>query len=80
MLQATALEVQKLLISGRLKDALQCAQEGQLWGPALALAAQLGDQVVFSLTSLFCPAFSLSKIIKLVHVWRRMSQLISKRD
>lgn len=48
MLQATALEVQKLLISGRLKDALQCAQEGQLWGPALALAAQLGDQVVFS--------------------------------
>ncbi|MCD7446910.1 hypothetical protein HAX54_018881 [Datura stramonium] len=40
----TASEVQSLLVSGRKKEALQCAQEGQLWGPALVLAAQLGDQ------------------------------------
>nr|CAN66784.1 hypothetical protein VITISV_013511 [Vitis vinifera] len=33
-----------LLVSGRKKEALHCAQEGQLWGPALVLAAQLGDQ------------------------------------
>ncbi|EXC32401.1 Protein transport protein Sec16B [Morus notabilis] len=43
-IQATALEVQKLLVSGRKKDALEYAQEGQLWGPALVLASQLGDQ------------------------------------
>ncbi|KAG5538647.1 hypothetical protein RHGRI_019268 [Rhododendron griersonianum] len=43
-IQATAFEVQKLLISGRIKEALLCAQEGHLWGPALALAAQLGDK------------------------------------
>ncbi|KAG6418770.1 hypothetical protein SASPL_120975 [Salvia splendens] len=43
-LQATAAEVQNLLVSGRKKEALECAQEGQLWGPALVLAAQLGDQ------------------------------------
>ncbi|KAL3329564.1 hypothetical protein AABB24_033755 [Solanum stoloniferum] len=43
-MQATAAEVQSLLVSGRKKEALQCAQEGQLWGPALILAAQLGDQ------------------------------------
>uniref|UniRef100_A0A2P2MGH5 Protein transport protein sec16 n=2 Tax=Rhizophora mucronata TaxID=61149 RepID=A0A2P2MGH5_RHIMU len=40
----TASEVQNLLVSGRKKEALQCAQEGQLWGPALVLASQLGDQ------------------------------------
>ncbi|CAA2985307.1 Protein transport protein Sec16B [Olea europaea subsp. europaea] len=40
----TASEVQSFLVSGRKKEALQCAQEGQLWGPALVLAAQLGDQ------------------------------------
>ncbi|KAL3818228.1 hypothetical protein ACJIZ3_004133 [Penstemon smallii] len=40
----TAAEVQNLLVSGRKKEALQCAQEGQLWGPALVLAAELGDQ------------------------------------
>lgn len=39
------MEVQTLLVSGRKKDALHCAQQGQLWGPALVLAAQLGDQV-----------------------------------
>ncbi|KAL0312918.1 UNVERIFIED_CONTAM: protein transport protein SEC16B [Sesamum radiatum] len=43
-MQVTAVEVQNLLVSGRKKDALQCAQDGQLWGPALVLAAQLGDQ------------------------------------
>ena len=43
--QATASEVQNLLVSGRKREALQCAQEGQLWGPALVLASQLGDQV-----------------------------------
>ncbi|KAM1157093.1 hypothetical protein ACFX1X_028038 [Malus domestica] len=42
--QATALEVQKLLVSGRKKEALQCAQNGQLWGPALVIASQLGEQ------------------------------------
>ncbi|XP_006656547.1 protein transport protein SEC16B homolog [Oryza brachyantha] len=43
-IQATAKEVQSLLVSGRRKEALQCAQEGQLWGPALILALQLGDK------------------------------------
>ncbi|KAI3453486.1 hypothetical protein Pfo_010149 [Paulownia fortunei] len=43
-MRVTAAEVQSLLVSGRKKEALQCAQEGQLWGPALVLAAQLGDQ------------------------------------
>ncbi|KAJ4953350.1 hypothetical protein NE237_030182 [Protea cynaroides] len=43
-IRATAVEVQNLLVSGRTKEALQCAQEGQLWGPALVLAVQLGDQ------------------------------------
>ncbi|GMJ01585.1 hypothetical protein like AT5G47490 [Hibiscus trionum] len=43
-MQATALEVQRLLVSGRKKDALEFAQEGQLWGPALVIASQLGDQ------------------------------------
>ncbi|XP_051114616.1 protein transport protein SEC16B homolog [Andrographis paniculata] len=43
-LQVTAAEVQNLLVSGRKKDALQCAQDGQFWGFALVLAAQLGNQ------------------------------------
>uniref|UniRef100_A0A5B7AAT1 Protein transport protein sec16 n=1 Tax=Davidia involucrata TaxID=16924 RepID=A0A5B7AAT1_DAVIN len=43
-MRATASEVQSLLVAGRKKEALHCAQEGQLWGPALVLAAQLGDQ------------------------------------
>ncbi|KAM0881536.1 hypothetical protein ACQ4PT_032909 [Festuca glaucescens] len=43
-IQATAQEVQNLLVSGKRKDALQYAQEGQLWGPALILALQLGDK------------------------------------
>lgn len=47
MFQATASEVQRLLVCGRKKDALQCAQDGQLWGPALILASQLGEQVCY---------------------------------
>lgn len=43
-MRATASEVQSHLVSGRKKEALQCAQQGQLWGPALVLASQLGDQ------------------------------------
>ncbi|KAL6606385.1 hypothetical protein ACP70R_042038 [Stipagrostis hirtigluma subsp. patula] len=43
-IQVTAQEVQNLLVSGRRKEALQYAQEGQLWGPALILALQLGDK------------------------------------
>jgi hypothetical protein len=48
-IQATAQEVQNLLVSGRRKEALWYAQEGQLWGPALILALQLGDKVCFTL-------------------------------
>ncbi|CAH2046046.1 unnamed protein product [Thlaspi arvense] len=43
-MHVTASEVQNLLASGRKMEALQCAQEGHLWGPALVIAAQLGDQ------------------------------------
>ncbi|KAH9611025.1 hypothetical protein KSS87_015315 [Heliosperma pusillum] len=43
-IQATASEVQHLLISGRKREALQRAQEGQFWGFALVLARELGDQ------------------------------------
>ncbi|KAK9068019.1 hypothetical protein SSX86_012130 [Deinandra increscens subsp. villosa] len=42
--RATAAEVQTLLVSGRKMEALHRAQAGQLWGIALILAAQLGDQ------------------------------------
>ncbi|ERN07168.1 hypothetical protein AMTR_s00019p00148170 [Amborella trichopoda] len=42
--RATAIEMQNLLIAGRKKEALQCGQEGQLWGPALVLAQQLGEE------------------------------------
>ncbi|MCH95361.1 protein transport protein SEC16B-like, partial [Trifolium medium] len=43
-MRAMASEVQHLLVSGKKMEALQCAQEGQLWGPALVLASQLGEQ------------------------------------
>ncbi|OAY76287.1 Protein transport protein SEC16B [Ananas comosus] len=43
-IRATAVEVQNLLVSGRRKEALQYAQDGQLWGAALVLAAQLGEK------------------------------------
>nr|BAJ87237.1 predicted protein [Hordeum vulgare subsp. vulgare] len=42
-MQSVAQEVQALLVSGRRKEALLHAQEGQLWGPAVILALQLGD-------------------------------------
>ncbi|PWA99602.1 ancestral coatomer element 1, Sec16/Sec31 [Artemisia annua] len=42
--KAIAAEVQTLLVSGRKMEALYRAQEGQLWGLAFVLAAQLGDQ------------------------------------
>ncbi|PKA66291.1 hypothetical protein AXF42_Ash006988 [Apostasia shenzhenica] len=44
-IRSTAIAVQNLLVSGRRKEALQCAQDGHLWGPALVLAAQLGEQL-----------------------------------
>ncbi|PKA61089.1 hypothetical protein AXF42_Ash005985 [Apostasia shenzhenica] len=43
-IQATAVEMQHLLVSGKRKEALHVAQVGQLWGPALVLATQLGDK------------------------------------
>ena len=59
-----ALEVQNLLVSGRKKEALQCAQEGQLWGPALVLASQLGDQVRSQIFRLF-------NTLLIFHAWAR---------
>ncbi|PIA59121.1 hypothetical protein AQUCO_00400169v1 [Aquilegia coerulea] len=44
-LWATAAEVQNLLVSGKRMEALQCAREGQFWGFALQLAADLGEQL-----------------------------------
>ncbi|KAK1325360.1 hypothetical protein QJS10_CPA01g02765 [Acorus calamus] len=43
-IRKTAVEVQSFLVSGKKREALQCAQDGQLWGPALVLAAQLGRE------------------------------------
>ncbi|XP_004511687.1 protein transport protein SEC16B homolog [Cicer arietinum] len=43
-MRVMASEVQNLLVSGKKMEALQHAQEGQLWGPALVLASQLGEQ------------------------------------
>lgn len=43
--KATAVEVKKLLVCGKRKDALKCAQEGELWGIALVIARQLGEKV-----------------------------------
>lgn len=43
-LQATALEMKRNLVAGKRKEALQLAQQGQLWGPALVLAWQLGEK------------------------------------
>ncbi|XP_068661776.1 protein transport protein SEC16A homolog [Aristolochia californica] len=43
-MRGAAIEVQKLLVSGRRKEALHCAVEGQLWNLALVLALQLGEQ------------------------------------
>ena len=35
-----------LLVSGKRMEALQCAQKGHLWGPAIAIATLLGEQVL----------------------------------
>ncbi|GLJ49692.1 hypothetical protein SUGI_1054510 [Cryptomeria japonica] len=43
-LQLTALEMKNLLVAGKRKEALLLAQQGHLWGPALVLAWQLGQQ------------------------------------
>ena len=43
--KATAQEVKKFLVCGKRKDALKCAQEGELWGIALVVARQLGEKV-----------------------------------
>lgn len=43
--KATAVEVKKLLVCGKRRDALKCAQEGELWGIALVIARQLGEKV-----------------------------------
>lgn len=51
-IRTTAVKVQNLLVSGRRKEALQCAQEGQLWGPAIVLAAQLGGEFYFDTVKL----------------------------
>lgn len=44
-LQAAADEVRSRLMDGKRKEALQLAQQGQLWGLALVLAWQLGEKV-----------------------------------
>ncbi|KAH7435616.1 hypothetical protein KP509_06G071900 [Ceratopteris richardii] len=43
-LQEAVEEVRNFLMDGRKKEALQFAQQGQLWGLALVLASQLGEQ------------------------------------
>ncbi|XP_021748628.1 protein transport protein SEC16B homolog isoform X1 [Chenopodium quinoa] len=43
-MKATTEEVQMLLVSGRKMEALQCAQNGHLWGPAIVIATLLGEQ------------------------------------
>lgn len=37
--------MKKLLVSGKRKEALMCAQQGELWGVAIVLARQLGEKV-----------------------------------
>eukprot|EP00250_Pteridium_aquilinum_P020169 c24732_g1_i2 orf=274-5169(+) len=44
-LQAIGLEMKRRLVDGKRKEALQLAQQGQLWGPALVLAWHLGEKV-----------------------------------
>lgn len=54
--------MQRLLVAGNRKEALACARQGQLWGPALVLARQLGDKVsqilLFDLRMLLVDRFS----------------------
>lgn len=58
-LQRTATEMQRLLVAGNRKEALACAKQGQLWGPALVLARQLGDKVRIFTTTVFDRFFHL---------------------
>lgn len=43
-LQAIAVEMKRQLVGGKKKEALQLAQQGHLWGPALVLAWHLGEK------------------------------------
>lgn len=61
--------MQHLLVCGKRKEALQCAQVGQLWGPALVLAAQLGEKV--------CPKSLDSSWLKFINV--HYASLTSKK-
>lgn len=76
-LQATAYEVQNLLVSGKKTEALQRAQDGQLWGPALVLASQLGDQVLFCLFFSNNISVNLSRILRFSHCVLRGSSFCS---
>jgi hypothetical protein len=51
---ATAVEVKTVLVSGKRKDALKCALEGELWGIALVIARQLGEKVEAEVYSEWC--------------------------
>ena len=61
--------MQNLLVSGRKRDALQCAQEGQLWAPALVIASQLGDQVFCLLHSVVFTLFRRFHVLTIVYVY-----------
>ncbi|KAH7425052.1 hypothetical protein KP509_11G037700 [Ceratopteris richardii] len=43
-LQSIAFEMRKKLIDGKKKEALELAQQGQLWGPALILASHINEK------------------------------------
>ncbi|GAB2252447.1 hypothetical protein Droror1_Dr00005294 [Drosera rotundifolia] len=43
-MQRTASDIQNLLVAGKRREALQSAEEGQLWPFALILARELGEQ------------------------------------
>lgn len=44
-------------------EALQCAQKGHLWGPAIVIASLLGEQVLKNETSYFCQLLVLKELI-----------------
>ncbi|GBG61429.1 hypothetical protein CBR_g21774 [Chara braunii] len=43
-MQLTSREITRLLVAGKIKEALQCSRQGHLWAPALVLARQLGER------------------------------------
>lgn len=51
------MEVKKFLVCGKRKDALKCAQEGELWGIALVIARQLGEKVDVKVDMCWCEEF-----------------------